>query len=48
VRSGLKELVMPLGDLIRCYMPSSIELLEAYYATSKAGAVTNVGSHRQH
>ena len=48
MRSDLQELVMPLGDLIRCYMPSSIELLEAYHATSKAGAVTNVGSHRQH
>jgi acyl-coenzyme A synthetase/AMP-(fatty) acid ligase len=48
VRSGLKELVMPPGDLIRCYTPSFIEPLDAYYATSKAGAVTNVGSHRHH
>jgi acyl-coenzyme A synthetase/AMP-(fatty) acid ligase len=48
MRSALKELVMPLGDLIRCYMPNAIELLEAYYATSKTGAVTNVGSHPHH
>jgi acyl-coenzyme A synthetase/AMP-(fatty) acid ligase len=45
MRSGLKELVMPLGDLIRCYMPNAIELLEAYYATSKTGTVTHADSH---
>ena len=43
MRSDLKELVLPLGDLSRKqaarYMPDSVVLIEAYYATSKAGAV---------
>lgn len=37
---GLQALGVRPGDKIACYMPNSIELLEAYYATSKAGAVT--------
>ena len=45
MRSGLKELVMPLGDLIRCHMPNAIGVLEAYYATYKTGAVTHADSH---
>jgi len=37
---GLQALGVRPGDKVACYMPNSIELLEAYYATSKAGAVT--------
>ncbi|HUF93953.1 MAG TPA: AMP-binding protein, partial [Candidatus Limnocylindria bacterium] len=37
---GLQALGVRPGDRVACYMPNSIELLEAYYATSKAGAVT--------
>jgi len=37
---GLQALGVRPGDKIACYMPNAIELLEAYYATSKAGAVT--------
>ena len=37
---GLQALGVHPGDKVACYMPNSIELLEAYYATSKAGAVT--------
>jgi len=37
---GLQALGVRPGDKVACYMPNAIELLEAYYATSKAGAVT--------
>src|SRR3989304_6194456 len=37
---GLQALGLRKGDRVACYMPNSIELIEAYYATSKAGAVT--------
>ncbi len=37
---GLQALGVRPGDKVACYMPNSIELIEAYYATSKAGAVT--------
>ena len=37
---GLQALGVRPGDKVACYMPNSLELLEAYYATSKAGAVT--------
>jgi long-chain acyl-CoA synthetase len=37
---GLQDLGVRPGDRVACYMPNSIELIEAYYATSKAGAVT--------
>ncbi len=37
---GLQALGVRPGDKVACYMPNGIELLEAYYATSKAGAVT--------
>ncbi len=37
---GLQSLGVCKGDRVACYMPNSIELIEAYYATSKAGAVT--------
>lgn len=37
---GLQTLGVRPGDKVACYMPNAIELLEAYYATSKAGAVT--------
>jgi acyl-CoA synthetase (AMP-forming)/AMP-acid ligase II len=37
---GLQALGVRPGDRVACYMPNAIELLEAYYATSKAGAVT--------
>ena len=37
---GLQALGVRPGDRLACYMPNSIELIEAYYATSKAGAVT--------
>jgi long-chain acyl-CoA synthetase len=37
---GLQALGVRPGDRVACYMPNSIELIEAYYATSKAGAVT--------
>lgn len=37
---GLQALGVEPGDKVACYMPNSIELIEAYYATSKAGAVT--------
>lgn len=37
---GLQDLGVRPGDKVACYMPNSIELIEAYYATSKAGAVT--------
>lgn len=37
---GLQGLGVRPGDKVACYMPNAIELLEAYYATSKAGAVT--------
>ena len=45
---GLQALGVRPGDKVACYMPNAIELLEAHYATSKAGAVTNVGSRRHH
>jgi long-chain acyl-CoA synthetase len=38
--AGLQALGVRKGDRVACYMPNSIELIEAYYATSKAGAVT--------
>jgi long-chain acyl-CoA synthetase len=37
---GLQALGVRPGDKVACYMPNSIELIEAYYAVSKAGAVT--------
>jgi len=37
---GLQDLGVRPGDKVACYMPNSIELIEAYFATSKAGAVT--------
>jgi long-chain acyl-CoA synthetase len=37
---GLQTLGVQPGDRVACYMPNSIELIEAYFATSKAGAVT--------
>ena len=37
---GLQGRGVRKGDRVACYMPNSIELIEAYYATSKAGAVT--------
>jgi len=37
---GLQDLGVRPGDKVACYMPNSIELIEAYYATAKAGAVT--------
>lgn len=37
---GLQALGVRKGERVACYMPNSIELIEAYYATSKAGAVT--------
>ena len=37
---GLQARGVRKGDRVACYMPNSIELLEAYYATAKAGAVT--------
>ena len=37
---GLQALGVRPGDRLACYLPNSIELIEAYYATSKAGAVT--------
>jgi len=37
---GLQGRGVRKGDRVACYMPNSIELMEAYYATSKAGAVT--------
>ena len=37
---GLQALGVRPGDRIACYMPNSIELIEAYFAISKAGAVT--------
>jgi long-chain acyl-CoA synthetase len=37
---GLQALGVRAGDRVACYMPNSIELIEAYFAISKAGAVT--------
>jgi long-chain acyl-CoA synthetase len=37
---GLQALGVRAGDKVACYMPNSIELIEAYFAISKAGAVT--------
>jgi long-chain acyl-CoA synthetase len=37
---GLQALGVKRGDKVACYMPNSIELIEAYFAISKAGAVT--------
>ena len=37
---GLQALGVRKSDRVACYMPNSIELIEAYYATSKAGAAT--------
>jgi long-chain acyl-CoA synthetase len=37
---GLQALGVRPGDKVACYMPNSIELIEAYFAISKAGAVT--------
>ena len=37
---GLQGRGVRKGDRVACYLPNSIELIEAYYATSKAGAVT--------
>ena len=37
---GLQALGVRPGDRVACYMPNSIELIEAYYAISKAGAVS--------
>ena len=37
---GLQALGVRPGDRVACYMPNSIELIEAYFAISKAGAVT--------
>jgi long-chain acyl-CoA synthetase len=37
---GLQALGVRPGDKVACYMPNSIELVEAYFAISKAGAVT--------
>ncbi len=37
---GVQALGVRKGDRVACYMPNSIELIEVYYATSKAGAVT--------
>ena len=37
---GLQALGVRPGDKVACYMPNSIELIEAYNAISKAGAVT--------
>jgi long-chain acyl-CoA synthetase len=36
---GLQALGIRKGDRVACYMPNSTELLEAYFAISKAGAV---------
>lgn len=37
---GLQTLGVRPGDRVACYMPNSVELIEAYYAASKAGAAT--------
>jgi acyl-CoA synthetase (AMP-forming)/AMP-acid ligase II len=37
--AGLQALGVKPGDRVACYMPNSIELIEAYFAVAKAGAV---------